>query len=92
MSKKNDRTVSLNPCPFCGLLPEIVIGDDEGNVHSEEGYADDPWSGLSYMLAHHDPAWDCPIALHEGETYPTLFDTAQEAAEAWNRRRGVADD
>ena len=34
MSKENDRTVSLNPCPFCGLLPEIVIGDD-GSTNPE---------------------------------------------------------
>ena len=84
--------IELKPCPFCGLLPEIVVCDDEGNLHPEEGYADDPWSGLSYCLAHHDPAWDCPIALHKGATYPLLFDTAQEAAEAWNCRSGVPND
>lgn len=79
-------TPTLAPCPFCGLSPRIVIADDEGNLHPEASYADDPWSGLAYMLQHHDPAWDCPVALHDGETYPRLFDTPQEAAEAWNRR------
>ncbi len=75
----------LKPCPFCGMVPEIVVTDDEGNVHPDE-YRDDPWSGLGFAIAHYDPAFDCPVALHEGETYPSIYDSEEEAAAAWNRR------
>ena len=77
--------VELKPCPFCGQRPEIVVGDAEGNVH-DAAYADDPFSGLSYMLSHHNLGWACPVALHEGEVYPRLYDTPQEAAYSWNLR------
>ena len=42
--------VKLLPCPFCGKTPEILICDDEGNIHNEPGYEDDAWSGLSFAI------------------------------------------
>ena len=80
----------LKPCPFCGNKIRIVISDSEGNIHDEE-YEKDPWSGLGYQLYHDitdDPTENCPIARHEGEGIMGvwIYDTREEAIEAWNRR------
>ena len=56
-------------CPFCGGEISIVVCDDEGNIHDEDGYEENPWSGLGYM-PYHDETQDlgeCPIARHESE-------------------------
>lgn len=80
----------LKLCPFCGGRAVIQIRDDEGNLHNEE-YEKNPWSGLSYTIAHfHEDNEDCPIARYEedegkmGGVY--LYDTKEDAIEAWNRR------
>ena len=83
----------LKPCPFCGGIPDIGIFDDEGNVHNEIGYEEDPWSGLTYGIVHDEANadnedFDCPIATPE-IGFPIgsfLYDTRDEAIEAWNRR------
>ena len=80
----------LKSCPFCGRIPQILVSDDEGNIHNEEGYEQNPWSGLGYQLEHiaieeNDPV--CPVATYKGETIGTrIYDTREEATEAWNRR------
>lgn len=83
----------LLPCPFCGSEIRIVVCDDEGNIH-EDDYENDPWSGLGYRL-YHDIAdfkdVNCPIAGHEGsgEMGIWIYNTREDAIEAWNRRKGV---
>lgn len=77
----------LKPCPFCGRKDAVTISvcDDEGNYHGELGceYEQKPWSGLSYCLAHE--GWGTCILCTDNETMGgILFDTAEDAAEAWN--------
>ena len=82
--------MKLKPCPFCGAEIRIIVCDDEGNIHDTE-YENNPWSGLGHML-YHDitdiPSGKCPIARHEYEGIMGvwIYDTREEAAEAWNRR------
>lgn len=81
---------TLKPCPFCGAKIRIVVCDDEGNGHNDD-YENDPWSGLGYQL-YHDiddaPDMECPIARHRGEGIMGIwiYDSREEAAEAWSRR------
>lgn len=80
----------LKKCPFCGGGIRIFVCDDEGNLHTND-YEKDPWSGLGYQLYHDvddDPTGECPIAKHrgEGELGIFIYDTREEAIEAWNRR------
>ena len=79
----------LKPCPFCGGIPDIGVFDDEGNMHAEEN----PWSGLAYGIIHddtnaNDEDFDCPIAVADtgNPIGRFLYDTKEEAIEAWNRR------
>ena len=80
----------LKPCPF-GADHKVWIGvhDDEGNYHGKIGceYESDAWSGISYGL-HHEGWGDCPLCTDgDGESMGgMLFDTQEEAAEAWNTR------
>ena len=82
----------LKPCPFCGGEVSIVVCDDEGNTHYELEYEENPWSGLGYRLYHDETqaGEDCPIARHEceGELGMWIYDSREEAIEAWNRRTG----
>lgn len=85
----------LKPCPFCKRTDAVFIGvhDDEGNFHGELGsdsgnqYENDPWSGLSYGL-HHAGRGECLLCTddYDGCMGGVLFDTPEDAAEAWNRR------
>lgn len=80
----------LKPCPFgADHKVWIAVHDDEGNHHGPLGceYESDPWSGLSYGL-HHEGWGTCPLCTDDGwETMGgMLFDTSEEAAEAWNTR------
>lgn len=81
----------LKPCPFCGGEIRILVCDDEGNIHNDD-YENDPWSGLGYQLYHDiddvPDGKECPIARHEGEGVlgMWIYDSREEATEAWNRR------
>jgi hypothetical protein len=78
-------------CPFCGGEVHIVVSDDEGNIHEEEGYEEDPWSGLGYQIRHTrediPEGKQCPIATWPYEEQGTyIYDTREEIVELWNRR------
>lgn len=80
---------SLKPCPFCSNPVYIAVHDDEGNYHGRIGceYEGDPWSGLSYAL-HHESE-DCFLST-DGDYEimgRLLFDTEEEAADAWNNQK-----
>lgn len=82
--------IKLKPCPFCGGKVSLVLCDDEGNLH-DEAYREHSYSGLGFMLHHaHEENPECPIASYEcdggilGRVY--IYDTEEQAAEAWNRR------
>lgn len=74
-------------CPFCGGRVRIVVCDDEGNYPKEDGYENDPWSGLGYLLCHSedDAIGDCPIARAEGEDLlgRMIYSSPEEAIDAW---------
>lgn len=85
------KEIELQPCPFCGRIPEILICDDEGNIHDEPGYEKEAWSGLTFAIKHEiedvNPNNECPIASHEGEMIGTqLYYSREELAERWNER------
>lgn len=77
-------------CPFCGGKVHIVVCDDEGNYPKPEGYENEPWSGLGYRICHskEDAVGNCPIAGYQDEDVmgTTIYDTAEEATIAWNKR------
>lgn len=80
--------IYLRPCPYCNKDAVFIgVHDDEGNYHGRLGcdYELDPWSGLSYAL-HHIGWGECILCTDDAETElgEVLFDTAEEAAEAWN--------
>lgn len=77
----------LTRCPFCGGEVHIILCDDEGN-HRLDSYADDPWSGLGYLLYHSEvDNPDCPIAHEEDSQFGRrIYDTPEQAEEAWNQR------
>lgn len=83
---------TLKICPFCKKSAVFIgVHDDEGNYKGRPGcsYELDAWSGLSYAL-HHEGWGDC-ILCTDGKDYTmggVLFDTAEEAADAWNKGAG----
>ena len=83
----------LKSCPFCGGKVSLALCDDEGNLH-DEAYREHPYSGLGFMLFHaHEENPECPIASYEcdggilGGVH--IYDTEEQATEAWNRRTDV---
>lgn len=80
---------TLKICPFCKKQAVFIgVHDDEGNYKGRPGcvYEQDPWSGLSYAL-HHEGWGDCILCSDGADTTMggILFDTAEEAADAWNK-------
>lgn len=81
--------IDLKTCPFC-KEKKVFIGvhDDEGNYKGRIGcgYEEDPWSGLCYAL-HHEGWGKCILCTDGADTTMggVLFDTAEEAAEEWNK-------
>ena len=78
-------------CPFCEGEVRIVVCDSEGNLRPDE-YENDPWSGLGFKLYHDETMTNgeyCPIAGHESEGTlgMYIYDTKEEAIEAWNTRK-----
>lgn len=78
-------------CPFCEGEVRIVVCDSEGNLRPDE-YENDPWSGLGFKLYHDETMTNgeyCPIAGHESEGTlgMYIYDTREEAIEAWNIRQ-----
>ena len=67
----------LKPCPFCGEDPKIIQA--EPRIRRYKG----PW----YCVI----CCECDLYLGFDEDYGGLFDTEQEAAEAWNRRASLDD-
>lgn len=77
-------------CPYCGGAMRIVVCDDEGNIKSDpETYLKNPWSGLTYGIAHSQAdvseGFKCPIATHDDEPHLIgiwLYDTENDAYNA----------
>lgn len=84
----NEKTI-LKRCPFCNGEATILVSDDEGNDRNEE-YENDPWSGLAFKIGHiHENNKGCPIAKYAedgGSMGVYLYDSREEAIEAWNTR------
>lgn len=82
----------LLPCPFCGIVPRIVVCDEEGVIHEEEGYEEHPWNGLYYGIDHsfigsEDRCGVCPISNEIGDTVGgVLYETKQDLIDSWNDR------
>lgn len=79
----------LKHCPFCGGKVAVVVCDHEGNLHDDE-YLFRPYSGVGYRIRHtHELNPRCPIAEYNvdgGIVGACMYDTAENAIEAWNRR------
>lgn len=81
----------LLPCPFCGVKPQIIICDDEGNIkRNPEEYLEEQWSGLSFSLIHpKDEKHFCPVATEKDDDIVLgnyLYDSLDEIIEKWNKR------
>lgn len=81
--------MKIKPCPFCGGRVGIAVCDDEGSIH-DWGYLARPYSGVGYRLCHtHELNPSCPIARYkedDGTIGVLIYDSAEEAVNAWNRR------
>lgn len=91
MEDVKSAEVKLLPCPFCGVKPQIIICDDEGNIkRNPEEYIADPWSGLSFALVHPiGKGQCCPIATDEDDDIVLgnyLYGSLEELIEMWNKR------
>jgi len=81
----------LLPCPFCGIKPQIIICDDEGNIkRNPEEYLEEQWSGLSFALIHPmDKEYFCPITTDKDDSVVLgnyLYSSLDELIEKWNKR------
>lgn len=88
----------LLPCPFCGIVPRIVVCDDEGDIHEEDGYEEHPWSGLTYGIDHsfigaEDRGAVCPISNEIGDIVGgILYENKQDLIESWNDRAEIEEE
>jgi hypothetical protein len=81
----------MRKCPWCGAEMELVVCDEEGNLHDKE-YENDPWSGLGYKIRHpfvEEKHTDCPIepathAAYEGLIGTYIYPTKEDAIKTWN--------
>lgn len=82
----DSKKMVLKPCPFCKQSIRLQLCDSAGNFRGPE-YADNPWGRLGFQLIHEVKDGECPIATHDGESLGSfIYDTREQAAEAWNRR------
>lgn len=82
--ERNKLIGGLKPCPWCGRAPYIVATDEEGNTP----YKPMPKPG-GYSIFHTSEGAEdnCPIATDPSIALGMwLYDTEEEAVEAWNRR------
>ena len=78
------KKTNLKKCPFCGDYPQILICDEEGNVHDKE-YVNDPYSGLMFALTHTNH--NCPISVEEYEILGSvIYESLDELEACWNKR------
>jgi hypothetical protein len=80
----------LKPCPFCGGEAIAHKCDALGQLKGDN-YTNYSCDGIGYHLVHFNPYGKiCPIAGDddEGKIGQFIFDTPEEAAEAWNKREG----
>lgn len=82
------REPKLKQCPFCDGDVHFIVCDDEGNIHTEDDYESDPWSGLGYMIGHDKndvpEGKICPIATHQYESLGMhIYDSKEEIAQIW---------
>lgn len=79
----------LKKCPFCGKnAVHVGVFDKKCEYYGEPGcsYESNPYDGLYYGL-HHQGRGDCILAtgdIHCNVMGGVLFNTAEEAANAWN--------
>lgn len=70
--------IIVKACPFCGGKATVAIGQDES----------DP-SRISYSVI----CQNCGVGIFRGKTKDNLsrepFDSAEDAAEAWNKRKAM---
>lgn len=79
----------IGTCPFCGRPVYVDMTDEEGNYSKEPGYAQDPYSGLWFVLVHNhieDVYPLCSITRGEDECLGVIYATKEEAIAAWNTR------
>ncbi len=89
MEDVKNSEAKLLPCPFCGVKPQIIICDDEGNIkRNPEEYLEEQWSGLSFALIHPTDNF-CPVATDKDDDIVLgnyLYGSLDEIIELWNKR------
>lgn len=70
-ARRKERGGKTAAMSFCGVKPQIIICDDEGNIKRDddaEEYIEEQWSGLSFALVHPiDGGRHCPVATDEDD-------------------------
>lgn len=81
---------SIKPCPFCGGTIELRVTDDCGNWRPEEYEFDadaKKRQDIYFQIVHHEnAAGNCPIWCYADEGFTQLYESREDAINAWNRR------